>query len=112
MALLSVRPKPYKFRRIPWICGCSSAVERQLPKLNVRGSTPLTRSNNFNGLGAYSQGAIWFGSQTESQSDGIYRRIGLTQISPSDLMPESVDKKHECLGKESVTWDIMSMQLY
>jgi epoxyqueuosine reductase len=26
------------------LCGCSSAVERQLPKLNVEGSTPFTRS--------------------------------------------------------------------
>ena len=26
-------------------CGCSSSVERQLPKLNVVGSIPITRSN-------------------------------------------------------------------
>ncbi len=26
-------------------CGCSSVVERQLPKLNVVGSTPITRSS-------------------------------------------------------------------
>jgi hypothetical protein len=30
--------------------GCSSVVERQLPKLNVVGSIPITRSNNFNDL--------------------------------------------------------------
>ena len=28
-------------------CGCSSAVERQLPKLNVVGSIPITRSILF-----------------------------------------------------------------
>lgn len=31
-------------------CGCSSVVERQLPKLNVVGSIPITRSNFFNKL--------------------------------------------------------------
>ena len=29
------------------ICGCSSVVERQLPKLYVVGSIPITRSNRF-----------------------------------------------------------------
>lgn len=28
-------------------CGCSSEAERQLPKLNVVGSIPITRSTNF-----------------------------------------------------------------
>ncbi len=28
------------------MCGCSSVVERQLPKLNVAGSIPVTRSKN------------------------------------------------------------------
>jgi hypothetical protein len=31
-------------------CGCSSVVERQLPKLNVVGSIPITRSNFFKEL--------------------------------------------------------------
>ena len=33
-----------KFSYNPNRCGCSSAVERQLPKLNVTGSSPVTRS--------------------------------------------------------------------
>lgn len=38
-------------------CGCSSVVERQLPKLNVVGSIPIARSNIFNGLEKFS--VIW-----------------------------------------------------
>jgi hypothetical protein len=32
--------------------GSSSVVERQLPKLNVAGSIPVSRSNQFNNLGS------------------------------------------------------------
>src|SRR3990172_863434 len=30
-----------------WICGCSSAVESQLPKLVVAGSNPVARSSDI-----------------------------------------------------------------
>ena len=38
--------------------GCSSEVERQLPKLNVVGSIPIARSNNFNDVVIYCDGAV------------------------------------------------------
>ena len=37
-------------RRLARSRGCSSVVERQLPKLNVVGSIPIARSNPFPGL--------------------------------------------------------------
>ena len=33
----------YSILKIETACGCSSVVERQLPKLNVDGSSPFTR---------------------------------------------------------------------
>jgi hypothetical protein len=40
-------------------CGCSSVVERQLPKLNVVGSIPITRSNNSMSLQASLEIKLW-----------------------------------------------------
>lgn len=43
----SVRTCTLGLRLLPWAgyrkCGCSSVVERQLPKLNVVGSSPIIR---------------------------------------------------------------------
>ena len=46
-------------------CGCSSVVERQLPKLNVVGSTPITRSKLVN--------SSWLTVNSERLSQGIKR---------------------------------------
>ncbi len=34
-------------RAISSLCGCNSVVECQLPKLDVAGSSPVTRLNKF-----------------------------------------------------------------
>ena len=54
-------PIPYKFvhyyRRVS---GRNSAVECQLPKLDVAGSTPVARSKIFNGLHVLCVGHFYF----------------------------------------------------
>ncbi len=37
-------------------CGCSSVVERQLPKLNVVGSSPITRFQVFQSQTLFQKG--------------------------------------------------------
>jgi hypothetical protein len=38
---------PLSSTRMPFMGGSSSVAERQLPKLNVAGSIPVSRSSNF-----------------------------------------------------------------
>ena len=40
---------PERHRSSSWFCGCSSGVERDLPKVDVVGSNPITRSNEIMG---------------------------------------------------------------
>ena len=75
--------------------GCSSAVERQLPKLNVRGSTPLTRSNHLNEPNAASVSHPWVRLKQRTLSKGICNRSCLRQISPSSLVQRNLGKQCE-----------------
>ena len=75
--------------------GCSSAVERQLPKLNVRGSTPLTRSNHLNEPNAASVSHPRVRMKQRGHSNGICNRICLRQISPSSLVQRNLGKQCE-----------------
>jgi hypothetical protein len=65
-------------------CGCSSVVERQLPKLNVVGSIPITRSNNSMSLKATLEIKLrkFFASLScESLENERYRVNATTQTS-------------------------------
>lgn len=42
--------KIYNTAALVYQCGCNSAVECQLPKLNVAGSIPVTRSKNLSAI--------------------------------------------------------------
>ena len=53
-------PIPYKFLHYRSLSGRNSAVECQLPKLDVAGSTPVARSKIFNGLHVLRVGHFYF----------------------------------------------------
>src|SRR5438132_14117175 len=54
---------PYRFFHYRYLSGRNSAVECQLPKLDVAGSIPVARSNFFNGLHVYHVGLFYLRAQ-------------------------------------------------